>query len=389
VSQAFHINPKAVRRASMLVGDLGEVAKIAKTEGAKGIDSLTFRFFRPIKPMLAQHGESISEVLKEHNGKTALEFKLDGARIQIHKLKDQVRIYSRRLTDVTNSLPEIVDLVKERINANVVLEGEVIAVGRNGKPLPFQHLMKRFRRLHNVKELIMSVPIELFLFDILYLNGKLMVDLPYIERRKILSEICGGIQLTPQIIAEDEVTIESFLEKAINEGHEGLMAKRLDSLYEPGSRRKNWIKIKKTLEPLDLVIVAAEYGYGRRHRWLSDCYLAAREENTGRLLVVGKTFKGLTDEEIIELTKRLKDLAIITEGRKVVVKPEIVVEVLYNEIQKSPKYDSGVSLRFARISRIRYDKKVEDIDTIGRVLKIYEEQFGKKSRFNGDDSGFS
>ncbi|MBE0512574.1 ATP-dependent DNA ligase [Candidatus Bathyarchaeota archaeon] len=383
VSKAFSVPHDLVRRAGMLTGDIGEVAAIAKVQGREGISKLRFQVFRPIKPMLAQTADAVDEVIKEHGGETAFEYKLDGARVQIHKFQDTVRIYSRRLTDVTESFPEIVRLTRDEVKASeAILEGEIIAVGENGYPLPFQHLMRRFRRLHYVEEMIEKIPVELHLFDLIYLNGQSLIADPYVERRKKLGEIAGGIPLTKQIITGNPREAERFLKEAIETGHEGLVAKKLDSLYTLGIRGKRWFKIKESLEPLDLVIVAAEYGYGRRHNWLSDYYLAARDLESGEFLVIGKTFKGLTDKEIIEMTKRLKELTIKEEHRRVVVTPRIVVEVAYNEIQKSPKYKCGMALRFARITRIRDDKSPEEADTIQRVRKIYEKQFKKKARYS-------
>jgi len=271
----------------------------------------------------------------------------------------------------------------ERIKADeVILEGEIIAVGERGTPLPFQHLMRRFRRVHEIEEMVKRIPVELYLFDLIYIDGKSLIADPYVERRKKLKEIAGNIPLTSQIITSSSREAERFLREAIDKGHEGLVAKKLDSPYTPGIRGKRWFKIKLSLEPLDLVIVAAEYGYGRRHNWLSDYYLAARNHQSGEFLVVGKTFKGLTDEEIIEMTRRLKELTIKEEHRRVVVTPKIVVEVAYNEIQKSPKYKCGMALRFARITRIREDKSPEEADTIQRVRKIYEKQFEKKAIYS-------
>jgi len=380
VSKAFSVPHDAVQRASMLTGDIGEVAAIAKDRGREGILKLQFQVFRPIKPMLAQTAEDINEVLKEHGGETAFEHKLDGARVQIHKAMDRVRIYSRRLTDVTEGFPEIVRLAQEEVKASeAILEGEIIAVGEYGAPLPFQHLMRRFRRVHDIEEMVKRIPVELYLFDLIYIDGKSLIADPYVERRKKLKEIAGNIPLTRQIITNSPREAEQFLKEAIDKGHEGLVAKKLDSSYTPGIRGKRWFKIKLSLEPLDLVIVAAEYGYGRRHNWLSDYYLAARDPESGKFLVVGKTFKGLTDEEITEMTRRLKELTIKDEHRRVVVTPKIVVEVAYNEIQKSPKYKCGMALRFARITRIREDKSPEEVDAIQRVRKIYEKQFEKKA----------
>jgi DNA ligase-1 len=208
-----------------------------------------------------------------------------------------------------------------------------------------------------------------------------MIDRPYMERRETLARKAGGISLTRQIVTDNANLGKAFLKEAMDGGNEGLMAKRLDSPYTPGIRGKRWLKIKPVLEPLDLVIVAAEYGYGRRHGWLSDYYLAARDVDSGEFLSIGKTFKGLTDAEIVEMTQRLKQIAVNEDSQKVTVVPKIVVEVLYNEVQKSPTYKSGVALRFARIGRIRNDKTPEEADTIQRVREIYEKQFLKKGRY--------
>jgi len=382
VAKAFSIPHNAVQTASMLTGDIGEVAATAKVQGKEGVLKLRFRVFRPVKPMLAQTAQDVSEVLREHGGETALEHKLDGARIQIHKSGDAIRIFSRRLTDVTKSLPEVVKLVRNEVGVQeAILEGEVIAVGEDGSPLPFQHLMRRFRRVHDIEVMVKRIPVELYLFDLIYLNGQSLTTTPYVKRRKELREIAGSIPLTKQRITSNPQEAKKFLKEAIDKGHEGLVAKKLDSPYTPGVRGKRWFKIKMALEPLDLVIVAAEYGYGRRHGWLSDYHLAAREPETGEFLVVGKTFKGLTDEEIIQMTKQLKELTVRKERGMVVVVPQIVVEVAYNEIQESPKYKCGMALRFARIKRIRDDKTPEEADTIHRVRKIYEKQFKAKGRY--------
>jgi DNA ligase-1 len=382
VSKAFNIPHDVVRRASMLTGDIGEVAEIAKTKGTEAVAQLQLQVFRPIKPMLAQMADDVSDALKGLKGKAAFEYKLDGARVQIHKSADTVKIFSRRLSDVTESFPEVVVLVREQVKAEeAILEGEIIAIGEDDHPLPFQHLMRRFRRVHNVEEMITRIPVQLHLFDLLYVNGHSLITEAYQVRRTRLAGISGDIPLTPQLITAEASEAEQFLKDAINRGHEGLIAKKFDSSYTPGIRGKRWFKIKEALEPLDLVIVAAEYGYGRRHKWLSDYYLAARDPDRREYLVLGKTFKGLTDDEIITMTRRLKELAIEQKHGKVVVTPKIVVEIAYNEIQKSPKYKSGMALRFARITRIRDDKSPDEADTIHRVRQIYEQQFEKKARY--------
>jgi DNA ligase-1 len=383
VSKAFSVPLKTVQKAAMFTGDIGEVASISKTQGAEEVVELSFKVFRPIKPMLASTAENPDEALKEYGGKSAFEYKLDGARIQIHKSHSEVKIFSRRLTDVTESLPEVVQQVQHEIRAEeAILEGEVIAIGQNGNPLPFQHLMRRFRRVYNIETMLKEIPVKLYLFDAIYLNGESLINLPYSSRRQKLTEASGSIPLTEQIVTVDLEEAERFMRKAVDEGHEGLVAKRLDGPYTPGVRGKHWFKIKEILEPLDLVVVAAEYGYGRRRRWLSDYHLAAREEQSGELLTLGKTFKGLTDKEMEDMTQQLLKIAVRHEGHKVVVQPSIVVEVAYNEIQESPTYKCGMALRFARITRIREDKSPEDADTIQRVREIYEKQFEKKARFS-------
>jgi len=384
VSKAFQIPLQTVQNASMITADIGEVAAKAKTEGSQALSTISFKIFRPVQLMLAQMEEDVFEALKEHGGRTAFEYKYDGARVQIHKLDDTVRIYSRRLTDVTESLPEVVQTARENILAReAVLEGEVIAVDDSGNPIPFQHLMRRFRRVHGVEDSAEKIPVRLYVFDILYLNGESLISAPYLQRRRILAENAGKIPLTKQIVTDKVEEAQRFLKEAMDAGHEGLMAKKIDSQYTPRIRGKRWLKIKPVLEPLDLVIVAAEYGYGRRHNWLSDYYLAARDAETGEFLSVGKTFKGLTDAEIIEITRQLKELTVKDEHRRTVVIPKIVVEVAYNEIQRSPKYKSGMALRFARITRLRPDKAREEADTIQRVREIYEKQFLKKGRYKG------
>lgn len=385
VAKAFDVPLPTVQKASMALGDIGEVAAIAKTEGKERLLQIGFKVFRPVKLMLAQVASGVDEALAEHGGRTAFEYKYDGARVQIHKRSGEVRVFSRRLTDVTQSLPELVEAVKANVKADeVIVEGEVIAVDNRGHPIPFQHLMRRFKRVHEVRDMAEKIPVKLYLFDVLFLDGISLILLPYVQRREALAENVGEIPLTTQIVTNKKARAEKFLNEAMDAGHEGLMAKRLDSPYTPGTRGKRWFKIKPVLDPLDLVITAAEYGYGRRHGWLSDYYLAARDAEAGEFLNVGKTFKGLTDAEIIEMTKRLKELTVRQERHRVLVLPKIVVEVAYNEIQKSPKYKSKMALRFARITRIRDDKNPEDADTIEKVRKIFEKQFAKKGKYKAD-----
>jgi DNA ligase 1 len=380
ISLASGAPRELIRRASMLHGDIGDIAKIAITGGPKELELIGIRLFIPVKPMLAEMAETLDTVLKEHPEGSAFEFKLDGARIQIHKSGDKVRIYSRRLTDVTDSIGEIVDFAKNKVKASeYLIEGEVVGIGKNGRPIPFQDLMRRFRRVHGIPAMTEKIPLKIQLFDALYVDGRTLIDEPYSERWKILSSLVGAEYLAPRIVERDKAKISRFFDLAVREGHEGLMAKSLSSNYSPGARGKKWFKLKQD-EKLDIVIVAAEWGSGRRVGWLSNYHLAVRDQETGEFLMIGKTFKGLTDAEFDTITKRLQELKTREDRWTVYVKPSIVAEVTYNEVQKSPRYKSGFALRFARITSFRDDKSPEEADTIQRLRQIYERQFDQKSR---------
>ncbi len=381
IAQAAGATLKLAQRASMLSGgNLGDLAQIALTKGKGGLQEINLQLFRPIEPMLAQLAKDVEQVFTEHGEKSALEYKYDGARVQIHKKGDEVAIFSRQLNDVTASLPEIVDLTREFVKADeAILDGEVVAVGEDEKPLPFQDLMRRFRRVHEIDRLMEEVPIKLYLFDLMYLDGTSLIDTPYEQRWNMLTETCGDKFSTERIVANNISEAENFLNRAMESGHEGLMAKSLTSDYAPGARGKKWFKIKPA-ETLDLVIAAAEWGHGRRQGWLSNYHLATRDEESGEYLVVGKTFKGLKDQEFIEMTQRLQALKTSESGITVYVKPEIVVEVAYNEIQKSPHYKSGFALRFARITNIRDDKTPQQADAMGRFKELYAKQFQRKAK---------
>jgi len=379
LAELTEANLKSVQRAYMLLGRLDELVKIAKEGGREALEKVKLKIFNPLRPMLAEICNDVDELLKDIGGSVAFEYKFDGARVQIHMKDGVVKIYSRRLNEVTESIPDVVKQVKDGVKGvkEIVLDGEVIAVDRDGKPLPFQELLRRFRRVRGVSEKIEEIPLKLQVFDILYLDGVELLDKPYEERWKILSEKVDAKLLAPRIITSDPKMVKNFLEKAIEEGYEGLMAKRLDSPYRPGRREKLWLKIKPA-ENLDLVIVAADWGYGRRTGWLSNYHLAAYNPRTDGFEVVGKTFKGLTDEEFELMTKKLLQLKLSDDGYTVRVKPEIVVEVAYNEIQRSPKYRSGYALRFARITRIRSDKSPREADTIDKIRELYLKQFRRK-----------
>jgi len=379
IAGATSAKPEIVRRAHMLLGDLSKVAELALTEGSEGLKRVGVQLFVPIKPMLAEMAQDPQEVLKEHGGVTAFEFKYDGARVQIHRFNKEVKIFSRRLTDVSDSLPDIVDLAKNRVRSSqFLIEGEVVAIGKNEKPLPFQDLMRRFRRVHDIGAMAKEIPLKLFLFDVIFLDGILLIDAPYKERWSTLERLTDKELLATRIVTGDLLEAKKLMDASIEAGHEGLMAKDLKSTYTPGVRGKKWFKIKLA-EQLDLVIIAADWGSGRRHGWLSNYHLAVRDEETGEYLDVGKTFKGLTDEEFTQTTKQLLELKTAENDYTVYVKPSIVVEVAFNEIQRSPRYKSKFALRFARITKFREDKGPQEADTLGRLQRLYENQFRYKA----------
>jgi DNA ligase-1 len=359
-----------VQRADMLLGDVGAVAETAVLQGREGLERRSLRLGQPLKPMLAQTAASVKEAFALLASNLALEFKLDGARVQMHKDGQRVWLFSRRLSDLTASLPEIQEQVALEVHAqSAVLEGEVVAVAPDGRPLPFQVLMRRLGRVHDISSLRQHVPVKLYLFDLLYAEGEAWLSRHYRERVEKLGSVCGGLTLTPRRVPATVAEGEAFLALARAAGHEGVMAKELDSPYTPGVRGRHWLKIKPVVT-LDLVIVAADWGYGRRHGWLSNYHLAARDEVSGELLEVGKTFKGPTDEEFKEMTERLLRLKLGEEHGTVTVRPQVVVEVAFNNIQDSPQYRSGMALRFARILRFRPDKNAAEADTLQTMRRL-------------------
>ena len=283
---------ESIYRAYMLLGDIGELAELVKVFGGQAIKSVRLEVYRPVRPMLAEQCQDLGELFKEYPGPYAVEYKVDGVRVQIHVGSNGVRIFSRRLNEVTQSIPDIVEQVGRCINTRMaVLDGEIIAVDSSGRPLPFQILLRRFRRVRSLEE-ARHVPLRLYLFDILYLDGEELIDLPYSERWDKLQSIASPDILIPRIIVYSENEVREFLDSAIKAGHEGIMLKKLDGRYKPGRRERLWLKIKPS-ENLDLVIVKADYGYGRRTGWLSNYHLAAYDPETGGFEIVGKTFKGL------------------------------------------------------------------------------------------------
>jgi DNA ligase-1 len=324
---------------------------------AKGdVASFKIELFRPIKPMLAKTATDVEEALAEL-GPASFEYKLDGIRIQVHKRAQEVRIYSRTLNDLTAELPTIRDISTIMDMSECILDGEAIVLGANGRPVRFQETMKGLGT---------GIP---FFFDILYLDGTSLLDQPYSTRAKVLAERVPEARRPPRIVTADATQAQEFFDKAVAAGQEGLMAKGLESKYDAGRRGGAWFKVKKA-NTLDLVVLAAEWGHGRRHGKLSNLHLGARDPNGG-FVMLGKTFKGMTDELLAWQTRKLQELKVREVGHVVEVKPELVVEIAFNGLQDSPHYPGGLALRFARVIRYRDDKKPEDADTIETVRKLH------------------
>jgi DNA ligase-1 len=366
-----------VQRAFMLEGDVGRLARAAR-QGSLTLAPTTGLLSRPrpLRPMLAQPAPDVAQAFALLNRPFALEHKLDGARVQIHRFGDEVKIFSRRLNEVTRSLPEVAAMMRERLKDDgVIMDGEVIALGVDGRPRSFQDLMRRFGRVRDVDRLLREQPTALFLFDLMARDGRLLVDMPYHSRWDSLSEVAqrANLTLARRIIPGSVEEAEAFFEDAIAAGYEGVMAKALDSIYTPGARGGGWLKIKRA-HTLDLVVVAADWGYGRRRGWLSNYHLAARGESPGELLEVGKTFKGPSDEEFEAITEQLLALKRDEQDGTVFVRPELVVEVAYSDVQRSPRYPCGFALRFARVVRVREDKTVSDVDTVATIAQRFAEQ---------------
>lgn len=378
IAQAANADPAIVRRAALFLGDLSSVAALARQGGAAALAGARPRLFVPLLPMLAELAPDFDEVLRAHGGRTALEFKYDGARIQLHREAHRVAIWTRRLSDVTRSLPDVVAIARGDLSgAPLILDGEVVALDPAGRPLPFQELMRRFRRVHDVDALARELPLAIHFFDCLVADGRSLIDAPYERRWDALRAVTGGRYLAERSLVTSAADAETFRARAVAAGHEGVMAKDPASVYEPGGRGKRWFKVK-TAETIDCVIVAADRGSGRRVGWLSNYHLAVTDGEG--FADVGKTFKGLTDREFAQMTERLTALAVADDGYTVRVRPEVVVEVEYNEVQKSPTYPSGFALRFARIARIRDDKGPGQATTLAELRALYERQFTVKGR---------
>jgi DNA ligase-1 len=367
LASAAEIPAGDVRRALMLAGDLPAVARAALVDGAPGLSRFRLELFRPLQPMLAQPAEDIAAAF-ERLGRAAVEVKLDGARVQVHKAGDDVRVFSRRLNDVTPAVPEVVETVRALGARELLLDGEVLALGSAGEPQPFQVTMRRFGRRLEVERLRSELPLTPFFFDLLQLDGRELIDLPAAERFAALEAVLHDL-VVPRLVTEDRAEAEAFLRDTLEGGHEGVMVKALDSGYEAGSRGFAWLKVKPA-HTLDLVVLAAEWGSGRRRGWLSNLHLGARDPAGGAFVMLGKTFKGMTDEMLTWQTVHLQRLEVARGEHVVYVRPELVVEVAFGDVQRSPRYPAGMALRFARVKRYRPDKSAAEADTIETVRAI-------------------
>ena len=365
VARAAQLPGDRVRRAAMLAGDLGTVAEAVLAEGEAGLSRYGLQLFRPIQPMLADSAPNVPEALADL-GTAVFEWKLDGARVQVHREGERVAVYTRSLNDVTAAVPEVVEAVRALAAKNVILDGEVIALTSDGWPRPFQDTMRRFGKRLDVEALRTTLPLTPFFFDVLHHDGEDLLDHPLVERLNRLDDIVPSELRVPRLTTSDVGEAEAFQADALDRGHEGVMAKAPHASYAAGRRGSAWIKIK-TARTLDLVVLAAEWGSGRREGWLSNLHLGARDPATGTFIMLGKTFKGMTDEILEWQTKELEARATRREGHVVFVRPELVVEVAFNEVQRSSQYPGGVTLRFARIKGYRPDKKASEADTIDAV----------------------
>ena len=370
VARAAGLPADAVRHAVMLRGEVGPVAAAALADGAAGLTQFGLVVGRPVQPMLAQTAESVAAAL-ERIGTAAVEWKLDGVRVQIHRwgaTPADVRVFTRTLDDVTERVPELVEAALSLPVESVVLDGEAIALHPDGRPRPFQQTGSRMGSRTDVARARAQWPLTLFVFDLLHLDGTDLLAAPATVRTEQMATVVPDGLLVPRVVTDDAAVADAFLADTVARGHEGVVVKALDVPYAAGRRGVGWLKVKP-VHTLDLVVLAAEWGHGRRTGWLSNLHLGARDP-AGGFVMLGKTFKGLTDAMLREQTEQLLALEESRTQWQVVVRPELVVEVAFDGVQTSPRYPGGVALRFARVVRYRPDKKAEDADTIDAVLAL-------------------
>jgi DNA ligase-1 len=370
IASGTSLPPPTVRRAAMMAGDIGVVAAAALgPDGESALAAYGIQLFRPVQPMLADSAETVADALATASAPMSIEWKLDGARIQVHRQGDRVAVYTRNLNDVTDRVPEVVDAVRALPARELILDGEVLSLMSSGRPRSFQDTMRRFGRRLDIDALRTELPLTPFVFDILYCDGESVLDRPLSERLDALNRVIPRELQVPRITTSEIAEGESFQAGAIERGHEGVMVKSLDAPYAAGRRGSAWIKVK-TARSLDLVVLAIEWGSGRRKGFLSNVHLGARDPDTGAFIMLGKTFKGMTDEMLKWQTTEFLARETRREGHIVHVRPEIVVEVAFNEVQRSSQYPGGVALRFARLKGYRPDKNAAEADTIDAVRAL-------------------
>ncbi len=367
IAKAFNVDSALVEHGMQALNDAGEVARLAKL-GPEALRNVRITLFHPVRMMLAQQG-TIQDMITEH-GQIAAEFKYDGSRFQFHKKGNWARLYSRRLEDVTAALPDVIEKLISSTSHDVILDGEVIAI-KDNKPMPFQSVLRRFRRRHDIAEAQDAIELVPNVFDILYLDEETLIDLPLEERRKRL-ESAVTMYIAPQVVSSDPLEIERTYKAALDAGHEGIMIKVPASPYSPGQRGKQWIKIKPEVDTLDLAVIGGEWGEGKRAHVFGSFLVACQD--SGKLIPLSRVATGFSDEQLSEVYELLKDRVVKKAGKEVSFEPELVFEVGYAELQVSPTYEGGFALRFPRFVRIRDDKDIADVETLDSIRKRYERQ---------------
>jgi DNA ligase-1 len=369
VAKATGIPLDKIRAATMLRGAAAPVAVAVLTEGEAGLAQFGLEVGRGVQPMLAQSATTVAEAMTKTGAPAALEWKLDGIRIQVHRNGSNVVVYTRTLDDITSRVPEVVTATLELKADQVVLDGELIALRADGRPEAFQVTGSRTAtRAATGPE---TVPLTPYFFDILHLDGQDLLGLGGAERHEWLSKLVPEHRRIPRLVTDDAEAGQAFFADAVKRGHEGVMVKSLSVPYEAGRRGSGWVKVKQT-HTLDLVVLAAEWGHGRRTGWLSNLHLGARDETTGEFVMMGKTFKGLTDELLRWQTERFQELEVSRDSYTVYLRPEIVVEIAFDGVQTSPRYPAGMALRFARVLRYRDDKTPAEADTVQTLQAIHQ-----------------
>ena len=375
VAHAAGLPADRVRRAAMMSGELAPVARAAIVDGESALRAFSVELLRPIQPMLAEPADDLTDALAIA-GDAVIEHKIDGARIQVHRAGDVVRVFSRNLREVTDAVPEVVDVVRASPARELILDGEVVGLKPSGAPQPFQVTMRRFGRRLDVERLRAELPLTPFFFDCLALDGAPLIDEPLERRLSALDWVLDAAVVVPRLVRPTAEAAAAFLERTLAMGHEGVMVKSLAAPYATGRRGAAWQKVKRA-KTLDLVVLAAEWGSGRRQGWLSNLHLGARDDERGGFVMLGKTFKGMTDELLRWQTNELLAREIGRDDFTVYVRPELVVEIAFNDLQASPHYPGGLALRFARVKGYRPDRTAADADSFTTVKRVYAQMTGE------------